>query len=172
MDLGMTDLPRRVGKVWAAEILRVNYCFSLINAVDESVVPGGRVDYQWVVGISTSNSSTITTYLGASPGEPKLWLVDQIFDTTNFSMQQAFGTAVGFTSQTRVGNMTVEHDLTDQSGRGILVFANNLYTLTATRGNTDGSTNLHVVPEIWFRYVEVPLEYYLSVQQDAAASGI
>lgn len=163
LDLGTADLPRTPGKVWATEVLKVNYQF------DNAEVDATSKNVMWTIGLSTSNASSITTYLGAAPNVSKMWLVDQILDTATLRYQIVVNSTTA--AAMYYSPLEVEHELTDLMGRGLLVFSGQLYLLSAST-SSDQITTLSCAVEVWFRYVQVPLEYYLSIAQDAAASGI
>lgn len=179
LDLGIDALPRSPGKVWAVEVLKINYQFydaASSNTITQSAV----CDYGFVLGVSTNNSPATTSYVASNPGIVNLWRVDSIIDATAYHREAPTATSVGFQTGFRSEeDMHVEHDLTDTSGTGVLCFTNNLYLIAhsfAAASAASASVNLPAtvfcIPEVFFRYVQVPLEYYLSKQEDLAASGI
>lgn len=183
LDLGIDALPRTPGKVWAAEILKVNWC------VLDRTNPTFQSDAAFLnckkygidVALSTSNSPQIQTFMNNSAnwGIVNMWRVDQFIDIFHYGVIRTGATDVGV-EVTPMDDSVVQasHDLTDLSGTGVLCFTNTLYLcqqsfINATAANTYMQAgNLFVIPEVFYRYVQVPLEYYLSKQEDLAHSGI
>ena len=169
LELGMRVLPRRQGYVWAAEILRINYQFNdLYSGVD------GAVNFMIAVAVTGSNAAPITTFMNANVGPANMWRLDPVLDVGTYEVRYMGATAMGIYPP-RADGQHIEHDLTDLNGRGVVVFSDCLYAFFQRyMGNVPGSAgpNISCAIEVFFRYVQVPLETYLSTQEDLAKSGV
>jgi hypothetical protein len=157
---GLENLPRRPNYVWAAEVLKINYYVQ-----DNKDVTLASDDTHFVFGISTSNDPGLATWLATNTGLVNFVRRDEIIDASSYQYHLA-GTSYGLINK----DGEISHDVTDTLGQGILVFGDKLFLYAqSVRGTESG---LFVTAEIFFRYREVALEYYLSTAQDAAASGV
>jgi hypothetical protein len=156
----LDTLPRRPNFVWAAEVVRINYYFQ-----DNKNITAASDDYAVNFAISVSNAPEIASFLVTNTGVTNMVRRDEIIDASGVTVHFA-----GTSGMIQRYDQEIAHDTTDLMGQGILVFGDKLYCITQT--TTGSEANLFVIAEIWYRYREVPLEYYLSTQQDAAASGV
>lgn len=167
-SFGLDNLPRRQNYVWAAEVVKINYYLT-----DYTDYTAAGNDWGACVAVCTSNSSELKQYFLANPGMARAVLRDEVLDACNYGITVLGSWTSSLTSNSVAYHPVGEqsHDLTDTMGQGVLVFGNNLY-LIAHRETSSTTGLVQAGVEVWFRYREVPLEYYLSTQQDAAASGI
>lgn len=163
-QFGLDNLPRRPNYVWCAEILKINYYFQ-----DNKNVTAASDDYHVAMAISATNSTDLAGFLTGNSGLVNMVRRDEILDATSVSMHFA-----GTSGMTQRYDGEIAHDMTDTMGQGVLHFSNNLFLLAQTVIPTGAGSNtgLFVCAEVFFRYREVALEYYLSTQQDAMASGL
>lgn len=180
LDFGFDDLPRTSGRVWAAEIVKINYqlCINGRPTSGTTLQQGETVFF-----VSTSNQSSLKTSLdtalaayativGAGGTSVTLWGDSHVVDlcaVASLSSYDATATGTAVTAQTKSDDLHEEHDTTDTFGQGIVVFAPKVYlghAQSATPTATTSPLLASCAAEIYFRYVEVPLEVYLSKQQD------
>lgn len=168
-QFGSDSLPRRPGYIWAQEVVKVNFQWQQ-NDPDSQLKP--TLGY---AAITNSNDATFLASLATTTGPTYAYRRDEVLAVSCYNefIQQATGTAVGNSGQMTQRMFFDERtiDLTDLMGQGVLVFGNNLYLLMQNYTNA-AISHIFATAEVWFKYVEVPLEYYLSTQQDAMASGV
>lgn len=157
---GLENLPRRPNYVWAAEVLKINYYVQ-----DNKDITLASDDSHFAFGLSTSNDPGLATWFATNTGLVNFVRRDEIIDASSYQMHFG-GTSFGTIQK----DGEISHDVTDTIGQGILVFGDKLFLYAqSVAGNEAG---LFVTAEVFFRYREVALEYYLSTAQDAAASGV
>jgi hypothetical protein len=159
-SFGLDTLPRRPNFVWAAEVVKINYYIQ-----DNQDVTASSDDWHVTFGVAVSNSTDMVTYIGTNAGIVNFVRRDEIIDASSY-----WGHMAGTSGMTATKDGEISHDVTDTMGQGILVFGDKLFLLYQTLKNPQNA--LWCCAEIFYRYREVPLEYYLSTQQDAMASGI
>lgn len=161
IDLGFDTLPRACGKVWAAELLKINYLFVDFEnhtAFTDDVI----LHYACVSDISPAALSQLQT-TGAR-GADDWWSLPFVVDANVYRTFEV-GTA-GFAVSV---NNQVSVDMTDTLGQGVLVFSDKLYMVAKNTGpGTEGLLGLNM--EVFFRYRQVDLESYLSTKQDVTAA--
>lgn len=166
-SFGSDSLPRRPGFIWAQEIVKINFQW---QSNDTYLTKPGLF---WA-GVSTNNAAQMITDLNTTVGPTYGYRRDEVIAVSTFNLMYQGPTAAGGSTtypDTAVHLLPEDTvDMTDLMGQGVLVFGNNLYLIAQNYGGA--SCSGYVACEVWFKYVEVPLEYYLSTQQDQAASGI
>lgn len=170
-SFGSDTLPRRPGYVWAQEVIKVVFMFQQNDLVYPSKVE------KMYAAVATSNNPSFLADLTTTIGPIYAFRRDEVIAVygTEFLYQGPTDTAAALTYPAGyvLENSEKVVDLTDLMGQGVLVFGNNLYLITQL-WNSSGvaGQTWFAAAEVWFKYVEVPLEYYLSTQQDQAASGV
>jgi hypothetical protein len=162
IDLGFDTLPRTCGKVWAAEILKINYLFAdfenYTSWTDDMII-----HYGCVSDVSTAALSQLGT--NNPKGADEWWSMPFVIDSNVYRTYEVgtSGFAVTTTNQ-------VTADMTDTLGQGVLVFSDKLYMVAKNTGSgTEGNLGMNM--EVFFRYRQVDLESYLSTKQDMVASA-